>query len=73
LDIELNRAISDVVPIPVIACGGMGKINHLIDVLQEGHANAVAMAHVLHYGRLSVDEIREGCLQRGIPVRRTKA
>lgn len=72
-DIELNRAISDVVPIPVIACGGMGKINHLIDVLQEGHANAVAMAHVLHYGRLSVDEIREGCLQRGIPVRRTKA
>jgi cyclase len=68
-DIELVRTISEMLPIPVIASGGMGNIDDLEQVIQEGHADAVAMAHVLHYGIHSVGEIKEECLRRGIKVR----
>lgn len=68
-DTELVRTISDMLPIPVIASGGMGSIDDLESVIREGHADAVAMAHVLHYGSCSVHEIKEECLQRNIRVR----
>jgi imidazole glycerol-phosphate synthase subunit HisF len=68
-DLELVRTISDMLPIPVIASGGMGSIDDLEKVVKNGHADAVAMAHVLHYGMLAIDEIRNGCQQRGIKVR----
>src|SRR5690606_24086264 len=57
-DCELVRAVAEAVPIPVIASGGMGTVEHLIDVVNEGRADAVAMADVLHYGRLELSEIR---------------
>lgn len=68
-DIELTRKISDAVNIPVIACGGMGAVEHLDDVLTEGMADGAAMANVLHYEKITVEEIREQMLLRGLDVR----
>lgn len=68
-DIELTRAVSDAVSVPVIASGGMGAIEHLVDVVKSGHADAVAMADVLHYKRLSIADIRQGAREAGIRVR----
>lgn len=69
-DVELIRTVSSSVPIPVIAGGGMGNTDHFIDVVRDGRADAVAMAHVLHYGKLSVDDIRAGATSGNIDVRR---
>jgi imidazole glycerol-phosphate synthase subunit HisF len=68
-DVELVKAVTDVVTIPVIASGGMGKLEDITDVINIGHADAVAMAHVLHYEHHSVDEVREYCIDKKIPVR----
>ncbi len=68
-DIELTRRIADAVNIPVIASGGMGKISHLIDIARDGAVDAVAMAHVLHYGKISVADIRQAAAADGLPVR----
>jgi cyclase len=68
-DLELIRAVSDAVPIPVIASGGMGTPEHLIEAVQTGHADAVAMADVLHYRRHSIEAIRNAAHAAGIPVR----
>jgi cyclase len=59
-DVELVRTIAKAVSVPVIACGGMGKIEHLVSVIRDGCADAVAMADVLHYKRLTLAEIRSG-------------
>lgn len=69
-DCELVRRVTDSVSIPVIASGGMGSINHLEQVVNNGHADAVAFAHVLHYNKLTVQEIRSKALQQGINLRR---
>lgn len=68
-DVDLVRRVSDLVRIPVIASGGMGDATHLIDVVKNGHADAVAMADVLHYNRMSISEIKKSAFQCGIPVR----
>jgi imidazole glycerol-phosphate synthase subunit HisF len=68
-DIELTREVSTAVSVPVIASGGMGTVEHLVDVVKQGRADAVAMADVLHYGRLAPHEIREGARQADIKVR----
>jgi len=68
-DIELVRAVASVVPIPVIASGGMGTLEHMVEVVQKGKADAVAMADVLHYRRLEMRQIREAALAAHIPVR----
>lgn len=68
-DIDLVRAVAEAVPIPVIASGGMGSTDHLVHVIKDGKADAVAMADVLHYGRLTLQEIRAAALAAGIPVR----
>ncbi len=68
-DIELTRAISDAVSVPVIASGGMGALAHLIEVVREGHADAVAMADMLHYKRCSIADIRGAARAAGIAVR----
>lgn len=68
-DIALVRAVTSAVPIPVIASGGMGTTEHLVGVVQEGKADAVAMADALHYNRLSMSQIREAALAAHIPVR----
>lgn len=68
-DVALVRAVAVAVPIPVIASGGMGATEHLVEVIQEGKADAVAMADVLHYNRISMSQIREAALAAHIPVR----
>jgi len=68
-DVALVRAVAEAVPIPVIASGGMGTTEHLVQVIREGKADAVAMADVLHYNRIPMKQIREAALAAGIPVR----
>ena len=72
-DIDLVKAVTDVVTIPVIASGGMGKLEDVESVINEGNVDAVAMAHVLHYEHFSVGEIRDYCIGQGIPVRRVES
>jgi imidazole glycerol-phosphate synthase subunit HisF len=68
-DIDLVRKISDAVSVPVIASGGMGRIEDIVAVAQEGRVDAAAMADVLHYGRLNLKEIRMAAISAGLPVR----
>lgn len=69
-DCALVRAVSAVVPIPVIASGGMGAMNDLERVVTEGAADAVAMASVLHYGQTTIEAVRREAIARGISVRK---
>jgi len=69
-DVELVRAITDVVSIPVIASGGMGKLEDIEQVIKSGYANAVAMAHVLHYDHYSIKDVSDYLCENKIPVRR---
>jgi len=69
-DIELIRAVSNAVPIPVIASGGMGTMSHFEAVITEGKAQAVAIADALHYKRLGITEIRKKAALKGISVRK---
>jgi cyclase len=68
-DLELTRAITSAVGIPVIASGGMGKASDLVDVVTQGKADAVAMADVLHYERTTLGELRQVAKSAGIQVR----
>jgi len=68
-DLDLTRAITDAVNIPVIASGGMGKSQDLIDVVNEGGVKAVAMADILHYERDSILGIKNAMYENKIPVR----
>ena len=68
-DIELTRAVSEAVPIPVIASGGMGRTDDLVSVVRDGGAFAAAAARVLHYGEMTIPEIRKGAVGAGLDVR----
>lgn len=68
-DIELTRAVSEAVDVPVIASGGAGKLEHFYDVLTEGKADAVLAASVFHYGTFTVREVKEYLKSRGVEVR----
>jgi len=68
-DIELTRAISEAVSVPVIASGGAGTPEDLYRVLVNGKADAVLAASILHYGNYSIREIKEYLAKKGIPVR----
>ena len=68
-DIDLVRAVTAVVSVPVIASGGMGKPEDLLEVVRVGGADAVAMADILHYGRAEVSDIRAFAKASGLPVR----
>lgn len=69
-DIELIQAVSKITTIPLIASGGMGELHHLDEAFQNGGADAVAMAHVLHYGKYGVGEIRQHAIDAKLPVRK---
>jgi len=69
-DCELVNAISSVVPIPVVASGGMGTVKHMLDVMTKGKADAVAIADALHYDRIPLAEMRAAALDAGVHVRR---
>lgn len=68
-DIELIRAVSSAVTVPVIACGGIGTAAHVVDAFQEGQADAVATAKALHYGKVSVADIKQAMRAAAIPCR----
>ncbi len=69
-DLELTRAISEAVTVPIIASGGAGKLEHLYDALVVGKADAVLAASIFHYQTYSVREVKEYLAQRGIPIRK---
>jgi cyclase len=68
-DLALTRAISDAVPVPVIASGGVGNLDHLADGIQQGGADAVLAASIFHYGEYTVGQAKARMRERGIPVR----
>ena len=68
-DIELVRAVTNEISVPVIASGGMGKLEDLLEVVSQGEVDAVAMADILHYKRATLGEIREFAKKSGIDVR----
>ena len=68
-EIDLIKAVSDSVSIPVIASGGMGTMEHFVEVVNDGEASAVAIADVLHYERLGLMDIRDMARESGIRVR----
>jgi cyclase len=68
-DLELTRAVADAVPVPVIASGGVGNLEHLADGVQQGGADAVLAASIFHYGDHTVAEAKAVMAARGIPVR----
>lgn len=68
-DIDLVREIAGSVPVPVIASGGLGTVNHLVDVVRHGKADAVAVADALHYNRLNVADLRHALIDAGIDTR----
>jgi cyclase len=71
MDCKLVRAITDAVKLPVIASGGAGSPGDVVKAVAEGHADAVAMADILHYGRHPLSAIRTAAIEAGIHVRRT--
>ena len=68
-DIELMSGISSTVNIPIIASGGVGKLNHLVDGIKLGNASAVLAASIFHYGKYSIKQAKEYLDSKGIPVR----
>jgi imidazole glycerol-phosphate synthase subunit HisF len=68
-DLALTRAVSDAVPVPVIASGGVGNLDDLADGIQQGGADAVLAASIFHYGEYTVAQAKARMAQRGIPVR----
>lgn len=68
-NLPLTRAISDAVGVPVVASGGVGTLDHLVEGVTEGHASAVLAASIFHFGEYSVGEAKRYMQQAGIPVR----
>jgi len=68
-DIALTCAVADAVPVPVIASGGVGTLQHLVDGIRDGHATAVLAASIFHFGQHSVGEAKAFMAKAGLPVR----
>ena len=68
-DLALTRAVADAVPVPVIASGGVGNLDHLADGVQQGGADAVLAASIFHYGEYTVGQAKQHMESRGIAVR----
>jgi cyclase len=68
-DLELTRAIADAVSVPVIASGGVGTLDHLVEGVREGHASAVLAASIFHYGEHTVGEAKRYMAAAGLPMR----
>jgi cyclase len=68
-ELELSRRVADAVDVPVIASGGAGTLDHLVDAIERGGADAVLCASIFHYGRYSVRQAKERMRAAGIPVR----
>ncbi|MGE5266172.1 MAG: imidazole glycerol phosphate synthase subunit HisF [Deltaproteobacteria bacterium] len=68
-DLSLTRAISDAVPVPVIASGGVGHLDHLVEGVKQGHASAVLAASIFHFGTYTIAEAKKHMAAAGIAVR----
>jgi len=68
-DIALTRAVADAVTIPVIASGGVGTLEHLVEGVRDGHANAVLAASIFHFGEATIADAKRTLGQAGLPVR----
>jgi len=68
-DLELTRAIADAVSVPVIASGGVGTLDHLVEGVTEGHASAVLAASIFHYGEYSIGDAKRHMAVAGLPMR----
>jgi cyclase len=68
-DTELTRAVADAVPVPVVASGGVGTLDHMVEGITEGHADAVLAASIFHFGVFSISEVKQAMRAAGLPVR----
>lgn len=68
-NIALTRAIADAVPVPVIASGGVGTLDHMVEGIRDGHATAVLAASIFHFGTHSIGETKAHMARAGIPMR----
>ena len=68
-DIALTRALADAIPVPVIASGGVGTLQHMVEGIRDGHATAVLAASIFHFGQHSVREAKEYMAGAGLPMR----
>ena len=68
-DLALTRAVADAVPVPVIASGGVGALEHLVEGIRDGHATAVLAASIFHFGEHSIREAKDYMARAGLPVR----
>ncbi|HHT9129474.1 MAG TPA: imidazole glycerol phosphate synthase subunit HisF, partial [Candidatus Brocadiaceae bacterium] len=71
-DIQLNSAISDAVNIPIIASGGAGKLEHFYDVFTKGKVDAALAASIFHYREITIQEVKEYLIKKGINIRINK-
>jgi cyclase len=68
-DLELTRTIADAVPVPVVASGGVGTLDHLVEGVTKGHASAVLAASIFHFGKHSIAEAHAALRAAGLPAR----
>ena len=68
-DLALTRAVADAVPIPVVASGGVGSLDDLVDGVKEGHASAVLAASIFHFGTFTIGQAKAHMAAAGVPVR----
>ena len=68
-DVALTRAVADAVPVPLIASGGVGNLDHLVTGVTEGHATAVLAASIFHFGEYTIRQAKEHMARAGIPMR----
>ena len=68
-DLALTRTIADAVAVPVIASGGVGTLNHLVEGIRDGHASAVLAASIFHFGTFSIGEAKAHMARAGLPIR----
>ncbi|HZJ17580.1 MAG TPA: HisA/HisF-related TIM barrel protein, partial [Chthoniobacteraceae bacterium] len=68
-DLEITRRVSESVSVPVVASGGAGTLDHLVDVLREGKADAVLAASIFHFGEYTVGDVKQYLARHAVPIR----
>ena len=68
-DIPLTQAVADSINVPVIASGGVGNLDHLVDGIKNGHATAVLAASIFHFGEFTIREAKDHMVRAGLPMR----